>query len=163
MQLVDKVLELLGQLNDVKTIIYDSGYSANVICDRKPAPYAITYLLSDWDIKIDKGYAKEGCEIQIYFADKAKFDATGSEKDVVVGRMEDIAKQFIWLLMHESSINVVSDTIKVRSTWGRFDCFTVGVSLTVRIEEKRGSCLPEPTIPTPEPEQEDGNDDQNEP
>ena len=163
MNLVDKVRDILSQLIDVKTVIYDSAWSANVRVDRKPAPYAILYLLSDWTIDVSKGNAKEGAELQIFFCDRAKFDATGEEKDVVVKQMEEIAKQFLYAVLHDRTITVVDDTVKMKSSYGQFDAFVVGVSVVLRIEEKQGSCLPEPSIPTPEPESEDGNDDQNEP
>lgn len=142
MVLVQKVLDILNSIEDIETVIYDSGFSANVRVDRKPAPYAIFYLLSDWNIDLSKGTAvKEIANIQIFFADTANFDAKGEDKDVIVNRMEGLARDFIRRLLEDRSIKILDDTIKVQSTYGKFDKFLVGTTLNIKIEERKAQCL----------------------
>lgn len=125
----------------INTVMYDSGWSANVRIDRNPAPYALLYLLSDWTIDISRGVAREGAEVQVFFFDKANLDAKGEEKDAIVTRMELQAREFIRRVLADSSINVIEDTIKLRSSWGQFDKFCVGVSVTMKLEDKQGGCI----------------------
>lgn len=173
MIIVDKIRAILNTMlppenpvegaDYVKTVFYTSSWDSNLRIDRKPTPLALLLLISDWTIDISRGTKKESGELQVFFADRAKFDSTGEQKDVIVKRMEELATEFIAKVMADKSIRIIDDSVKMRSSYGSWDTFVVGVSVTMRIEEKRGSCLPEPTIPTPEPEPEDGNDDQNEP
>ena len=166
MILVDKILAVLNDMTSVNTVMYDSGFSANVRIDRKESPYALLYLLSEWTVDISRGTAKEAAELEVFFFDKADFDATGEEKDLVVSSMNEIALEFIATVMADKSINVLDDTVKLRSSYGKFDKFCVGVSVHMNIEVKQGQCMddliPEP-IPDPDDDpnqtQEGGNGD----
>ena len=109
MVLVQKVLDILNSIEDIQTVIYDSGFSANVRIDRKPMPMALFYLLNDWSIDLSKSTAiKEAANIQIFFADTANFDAKGEDKDLIVMRMELIAREFIRRILEDRSIVVVN-------------------------------------------------------
>lgn len=141
MTLVNKIRAILGSIDDINTVMYDSGWSANVRIDRNHAPYALLYLLSDWTLDISKGVAKEGADIQVFFFDKANIDAKGEEKDLIVTQMELIAREFIRRVLADNTILVAEDTIKLRSSWGQFDKFCVGVSVTMKIEDKQGGCI----------------------
>lgn len=152
MTLVNKILDILNSMltpetpvqgvEYLNTVIYDSGFSANVRVDRKPSPYAIFYLLSDWNIDLSKGSAvKEIANIQIFFADRANFDAKGEEKDLIVMRMELLAREFIRKVLEDRSIQIVDDQIRLQSSYGKFDAFLVGVTLNMKIEERQASCL----------------------
>lgn len=141
MTLVNKIRAILGSIDDINTVMYDSGWSANVRIDRNPAPYALLYLLSDWTLDISKGVAKEGADIQVFFFDKANLDAKGEEKDLIVTQMELIAREFIRRVLADNTILVAEDTIKLRSSWGQFDKFCVGVSVSMKLEDKQGGCI----------------------
>lgn len=151
MTLVNKIRSILNSMltpehpvegtEYINTVMYDSGWSANVRIDRNPAPYALLYLLSDWTLDISKGVAKEGADIQVFFFDKANLDAKGEEKDLIVTQMELIAREFIRRVLADNTIIVAEDTIKLRSSWGQFDKFCVGVSVTMKIEDKQGGCI----------------------
>lgn len=156
MNLVDKILDTLEGINDINTVIYDNQFSSNLRIDRKPAPYAIMYLLTDWGLDISKGTSKEGADIQVFFCDTANFDAKGEEKDVIVNSMYSIAKQFIATLLEDNTIRVLDDSVRIRSSYGRYDKFVVGVSVQLRIEEKQGSCI---YIPEIEPEPDENNEE----
>ena len=130
--------------------MYDSGFSANVRIDRKEGPYALLYLLSDWAIDVSKGTAKESAEAEVFFFNTAKLDATGEEKDITVNEMETLALEFIGKVMSDRSVSVIDDKIKMRSTYGRFDKFCVGVSVHIKLEERQGTCLDD-LIPMPTP------------
>lgn len=141
MELVNKIRNILSQMTDVQTVIYDNQFSSNLRVDRSPAPYAILYLLSDWTVDISSGVAKEGAEIQVFFADRAKFDCKGEEKDLIVMRMELMAREFIRRVLDDKTIRVTDDTVKLRSSYGSFDAFVVGVSVMLKIEDKQGGCI----------------------
>lgn len=152
MVLVNKILSILNSMltpeNPIEgveylnTVMYDSGFSANVRIDRKPMPMALFYLLNDWSIDLSKSTAiKEAANIQIFFADTANFDAKGEDKDLIVSRMELIAREFIRKVLADRSIVVVDDKIKLQSSYGKFDKFVVGVSVSFKIEERQSSCL----------------------
>lgn len=141
MILVNKIRDILAQMPDIQTLIYDSAWSSNIRVDRSPAPYAILYLLSDWTVDISSGVAKEGAQLQVFFADRAKFDCKGEEKDLIVTQMELIAREFIRRVLADNTIRVIDDTIKLRSSYGSFDAFVVGVSVTLNIELRQGSCI----------------------
>lgn len=151
MIIVDKIRTILNSMlppqtpvegtEYVKYVMYDSSFSANVRIDRNPSPIALLYLLSDWQIDVSRGTKKEGAEIQVFFADRAKFDCKGEDKDSIVKRMETLALDFISRVLAEKSLAVVDDTVKMRSSYGQFDAFMVGVSVTLRLEERQGSCI----------------------
>ena len=152
MVLVNKILSILNSMltpeNPIEgveylnTVIYDSGFSANVRIDRKPMPMALFYLLNDWSIDLSKSTAiKEAANIQIFFADIANFDAKGEDKDLIVSRMELIAREFIRKVLADRSIVIVDDKITLQSSYGKFDKFVVGVSVSFKIEERQSSCL----------------------
>lgn len=164
MTLVNKIKSILESISGVKTVIYDSGFSANQRIDRKPTPAALLYLLTDWSIDVSKGTAKEAAEAEVFFFDASKLDATGEQKDITVNEMETLALEFIAKVMSEKSISVKDDTIRMRSTYGKFDKFCVGVSVHIKLEEKQGTCIDDliPT-PTPNPPQEAPNFDAEEP
>ena len=142
MILPNKILSILNSLDDVKTVIYDSGFSANVRIDRKESPVALFYLLNDWKIDVSKSTAvKEKANIQVFFCDRANFDAKGEDKDIIITRMELIAREFIRRVLEDHSITIVDDNIRLQSSFGKFDSFMVGVSVELKIEERQSTCL----------------------
>ena len=104
MKIVDKILDILNSMSDVETVLYESPSYTNIKLDRKPAPYAILYLLTDMEIDLSRGYAVEGCDVEVFFADLVKFDADGPTHQAVVDRMLGIARQFISLLLAERGL-----------------------------------------------------------
>lgn len=141
MVLTDKILDILNGMESIDTVMYDSGFSANVRIDRNPTPAALLYLLTDWNLNISKGAVRESAEMEVFFFDRASHDQKGEEKDVIVKRMEVIAREFLGLVLADSSIRLKDDVIKIRSSYGKFDTFVVGVSVHLTIEEKQASCL----------------------
>lgn len=151
MILVDKIRAILNSMlppetpiegtEYVKTVFYSSSWDANLRIDRNPSPIALLFLLSDWSINIASGTKKESAQLQVFFADRAKFDSTGEQKDVIVKRMETLATEFISRVLADKSIRIVDDDVKMRSSYGQFDAFVVGVSVTLRLEERQGSCI----------------------
>lgn len=152
MNLVTKVLNILNTMlppenpeegvTYLQTILYDSGFSANVRIDRKPMPMALVYLLTDWNIDLSHGIAvKEQANIQVFFADVANFDAKGEDKDIIVNRMIALAREFLSKVLADKSIKLTDDVIRIQSSYGKFDKFVVGVTLNLKIEERQASCL----------------------
>lgn len=151
MVLVNKILTILNSMlppenptegqDYIQTIMYDSSWSANVRVDRKPSPIALVYLLSDWTLNTNSLAYKESANIQIFFADRANFDSKGEDKDVIIQRMEALAKEFLSLVISDRDIKLLDDSVKVQSSFGRFDSFMVGVTLNLKIEERQAQCL----------------------
>lgn len=152
MRIVDKVLDILNGMlppenpvegkEYVKTVIYDSGFSSNLRIDRKTAPYAIFYLLSNWNIDITNTTSmKEEADIQVFFCDKADLDAKGEDKDIIITRMELLAREFIREVLNDRSLEIVEDKIRLQSSYGSFDKFVVGVSANFKVQMRKPECL----------------------
>lgn len=150
MTLVTKVLDILNGMIPttppssgpyLKTVMYDSGFSANVRIDRKPVPAALFYLLSDWSLDVTTATVKESAEIEVFFFDVCDFNATGEKKDAIIQDMEILAKDFISAILADSTMKLVSDKVRIQSSYGKFDKFCVGVAVNLRIEEKQAHCL----------------------
>lgn len=150
MTLVTKVLDILNGMIPttppssgpyLKTVMYDSGFSANVRIDRKPVPAALFYLLSDWSLDVSTSTVKESAEIEVFFFDVCDFNATGEKKDEIIQDMEILAKDFISAILADSTMKLVSDKVRIQSSYGKFDKFCVGVAVNLRIEEKQAHCL----------------------
>ena len=150
MVIIDKIKSILNDIDSIKSIIYDSGFSSNVRIDRSVDPIAILYLLTDWYLNISTGLQKEQADIEVFFCKRAKLDQKGEEKDIIVNECAEIAKEFIARVLEDKSIEVLDDSINMRSSYGRFDSFAVGVSVKIRLAEKQGTCIEVPE-PTPEP------------
>lgn len=149
MKIVDKILDILNSMSDVETVLYESPSYTNIKLDRKPGPYAILYLLTDMEIDLSRGYAVEGCDVEVFFADLVKFDADGPTHQAVVDRMLGIARQFISLLLAERGLKF-DEKIELKTAYGKFDKNVTGVSLALHLEERQGSCVDseEPAIRT---------------
>lgn len=141
MNIKDKIITILNSISDLKTIIYDSGYSSNVRLDRGSVPACIFYLIKDYELDLSKGIQREIANIQLFFCDRVNLDAKGEEKDVIVENMSIIAKEFLYKLIAEGNLNIENDSVKLRTTWGEFDCFVAGMNIELKISEKQGSCL----------------------
>ena len=155
-----KVLEILETMRvagDISTIMYDSPNSANVRLDDSPEPIALLYLISDWDIDIEHGVSKEIATVKLFFAKRAEFDVKGEEKDLIVSEMSLLGREFISNLLAEHDLRVVDDVIHMRNVWGKYDSFVCGVEISVKIEQKQGSCLYVEPEPEPEPEPNEDN------
>lgn len=153
MEIVNKVKDILNTIDGLKTVLYQSGFSANVTLDRKETPAAVLYLLTDFDIDIQHGTSKESAELEILFCDRTRFDITGDQKDTIINNCTDLAKEFISKLLAEKTLYINQDSIHCKCSYGKFDTFVAGVSVELRIEEKQGSCL----YIEPEPEPDEDN------
>lgn len=141
MEIVNKVKNILDSMTGLKTVLYQSGFSANVTLDRKETPAALLYLLTDFDVDIQHGTSKESADLEIFFCERTKFDITGDQKDTIITNCTNLAKEFISKLLAEKSLYVNQDSIHCKCTYGRFDCMVAGVSIELKLEERQGSCL----------------------
>lgn len=139
--LINKVLDILNGMDGIQTVMFDNGSSSNVRIDRKPTPAALLYTLPDWTLDISHGNARESCEIQVFFFNRVDFDSKAENKLETFENMGEIAREFIYRLLNESTIRVLDDTIKITATYGSFDSFVAGCTVQITIEEKQGSCL----------------------
>lgn len=155
MEIIDKVKTILNSITGLKTVLYQSGFSANVTLDRKETPAALLYLLTDFDIDIQHGTSKESAELEIFFCERTKFDITGDQKDTIINNCTALAKEFISKLLAEKTLYINQDSIHCKCSYGKFDTFVAGVSVELRIEERQGSCL----YIEPEPEPDEDNEE----
>lgn len=139
--LVDKILNILKNMDDLKTVIYDQDFSANVHIDRKPMPGALVYALPDWQLNIKTGLTKESAEFQIFFFTNTTLDIKAEDKLSDIENMYSITLDFLSKLLKDNNIRVLDDTVNVKATYGKFDKFVCGVSLQLKIEQKQGYCI----------------------
>lgn len=139
MELQDKILAILNSMQEISTVIYGSGFDANVRLDRKPDPAAIVYLLQSWSIDVTKMMKRKECDIAIYFCKRYDFGAKGEVVKSVIDTVEPIVDEFIGRMLDDKSI-IVSQ-VKAQASYGNFDCHTCGYTVTFHAEEKQGTCF----------------------
>lgn len=150
MKIVTKVRDILNSMNSVKTVLYDSGFSANVRVDRNtPLPAALMYLLNSYEIDISKGLKKESASVQVFFFKDCPLDAKGEDKDTILSALEPVVDEFITLLTN-SELKIDTDSVRIKSTYGSFDKFVIGYSVELELSVKQGTCIDsvEPDIRT---------------
>lgn len=140
--IVDKVLQVLNSLNGVNTVMYDSGFSANVRIDRATPPFALLYLINQWNVDIAKTTSvKETANIQVFFFEPVNFGAKGEEKDIVVKKMYEIARDFIREMLEIKGLTINGTNVPISSSYGKFDKFCAGVVVELSLTEIQGKCL----------------------
>ena len=140
-EIVDKILNILNQIDELKTVIYDQDFSANVHIDRKPTPGALIYCLPDWNLNIKTGLTKESADFQIFFFTPTQLDIKAEDKLSDIENMYQITRDFLSKLLKDNTIRVIDDNVVIKATYGKFDKFVCGVSLQIKIEQKQGYCI----------------------
>lgn len=146
MAIKDIVVDVVTQLPGVETVIYDNVYNTNIVLDRKPCPAAIIYCINDFNYDISKGVIKESGELSVYFADLLpKVNSFSEDYTPVVERMLEIATEFISQLVaavKEYNMVLENNTIELRTTFGKFDKHTCGISVSgLKISDRQGRCV----------------------
>ena len=140
MRIVEKILDILNSMDGVQTVLHESPSYTNIKIDRSPAPYAILYLLTDMEIDLSKGYAVDGCDVEVFFADLVKLDADGPTHQAVVDRMVVLARRFVSLLLADRSMTF-GDKVELKTAYGRYDKNVTGVSLSLHVDDRQGECI----------------------
>lgn len=156
--LINKVLDILNEMTGIQTVIYDNGHSANVRIDRNPTPAALLYTLPDWTLDISHGTAKERADIQVFFFERVLFDSKAEDKLSVFENTNLLAREFVSILLSDSTVKVLDDEIKVTACYGEFDAMVAGCTINLTLEMKQGECLYTEPIPQPTPDNDDDND-----
>ena len=159
--LINKVLDILDNIESIQTVLFDNGHSSNVRIDRKPTPAALLYTLPDWNLDISHGTTKESADIQVFFFDRTGLDVKAEDKLDIFENMGEIAREFIYRLLNDNTVRVLDDTVKITATYGEFDSFVCGCTVNLTIEEKQGECLYTEPEPTPESEETSENNETN--
>lgn len=156
--LISKILDILNDMTGIQTVMFDNGSSSNVRIDRKPTPAALLYTLPDWTLDISHGTAKERADIQVFFFERVDFDSKAESKLETFENTNSLAREFVNILLSDSTVKVLDDTIKITASYGSFDSFVAGCVVNITIEEKQGSCIwtPEPTTEPEENTQQEG-------
>lgn len=144
MQTTDKILDILNSMttgNDamLKTVLYESGFGANVRLDRLQDPAAILYMLQSWTLDTRTKLKHPEVDCEIFFCKRCELAAKGEKIKEVMDTVEPIVDEFISLLLSDKSIIV--NEIKAQTAYGRFDCNVCGYSLQFTVKDKQGVCL----------------------
>ena len=130
-----------GKCGWIKTVMFDTEYSANVRIDKKKTPAALFYSLPSFTVTGKNGLRKDSAEIEVFFFDRCTFAAKGETTKTVMDGVEPIALEFIARVMSEPTLVVENDNIEVVAAVGKFDANVAGWSVQMRITEKQGRCL----------------------
>ncbi len=139
--LINKVLDILNNIESIQTVLFDNGHSSNVRIDRNSTPAALLYTLPDWTLDISKGTAREKADIQVFFFDRVNFDSKAEDKLQIFENMNSLARDFISELLSDNEIRVLDDEVNIKAVYGEFDAFVCGCVVNITIEEKQGECL----------------------
>lgn len=142
----DIILDTLGEMSEIQTVIYENAFSANVILDRRPTPAAIVYTITDYTLDISKGLLRESAEASIFFCDiMPKVNSFSADTEPIIENMLELAKTFLRALIEklkENGLELDNATVDLKSTWGKFDKTVCGVSVSgLRIKNRQGKCL----------------------
>lgn len=149
--IINKITSILNNMTEVKTVMFDNNFSANLRVDRSELPGALIYTVPDWNINIANGVSKEQVEVQVFFFDKGEFDSKAEDKLPVFEAMSLLAREFISKILADKTLLIQEDSINIKSVYARWDKFVVGCTLTLRLIEKQGECIY--TEPTPDPDE----------
>ena len=158
--LINKILDILNDIDGIQTVMFDNGHSANVRIDRKQTPAALLYTLPEWTLDISHGTAKERADIQVFFFERVKFDSTAETKLDIFENTNLLAREFVSILLSDSTVRVLDDEIKVTACYGEFDAMVAGCTINLELEMKQGECLYTEPIPEPTPEDDDNDNTQ---
>lgn len=129
----------MNSMEDLNTVLYESPYFSNIKIDRKPAPYGILYLINVAELDLSNNL-KESVEIEVFFCSPVDFGADGPKQQAVIDDMMPIAKQFV-ALMKQDKYFVIDDTIRITSSYAKFDKNVTGVSVQMTIKERQSKCI----------------------
>lgn len=145
MEITEKILEILGTLTlgsepMLQTVLYESGFGANVRMDRKPDPAAICYILKGFEIDPSSGMRHDKVDVEILFARRCDLNAKGEKIKETLDTIESVVDEFVSLVLDEHSW-IVDGKFKVQTAYAVFDCNMVGYSLQFSLVERQGRCL----------------------
>ena len=144
MTTTDKILDILNSMTTgsyalLNTVLYESGFGANVRLDRLPDPAAILYMLQSWTLDTSTKLKHPEVDCEIFFCKRCELASKGEKIKEVIDTVEPIVDEFISLLLSDKSIIV--NEIKAQTAYGRFDCNVCGYSLQFTVKDKQGVCL----------------------
>lgn len=143
MQTTDKILDILNTMatgsDGLQTVLYESGFGANLRLDRKPTPAAIVYMLKSWKLDTSTKLKHPEVDVEVFFCDRCDLAAKGEVIKEKMDTIEPIVDEFISMLLADKSI-IVND-IKATTAYGRFDCNVCGYSLQFTVKDRQGQCL----------------------
>ena len=141
MQITDKILNILRSINGIKTVIHDTPFSTNVRLDRRETIAAILFMVQEFSIDIKSGMRKDSVSLEVFICDRCDLAAKGEIIEGVLDGIRPVVNEFLSLVLNEKSWVVDGDEIKVRLSYGKFDCNVVGYSIELNLTEKQGHCI----------------------
>lgn len=146
MQSIDTILQLLSEDSYIKTVLYESPYSANLKIDRKPSPYAICYLVQSFDVDVIGNRFFRSLSVEVFFCEPTDLSADGYKVQAVCDNMLLRAQDFIHRLKDTHLFEF--EKVTMRQAVGRFDKNVTGIVCELDLKERFPVCfseLPEPT------------------
>lgn len=144
MTTTDKILDILESMTTgsdamLRTVLYESGFGANVRLDRLPDPAAILYMMQSWTLDTDTMFKHPEVDVEIFFCKRCDLAAKGEKIKETMDEIEPIVDEFISLLLSDKTVAVTE--IKAQTAYGRFDCNVCGYSLQFKVKDRQGRCL----------------------
>lgn len=148
MKIVDIIKTILEEMVsddncELKSWQYNSKADSNIRLDNKmPSPTCLFLQITDFELITNFMTVKEKAHLNICFMEKEnKIDSQGLEQDVIITRMKDLAVDFLQRLFEEKSLQILDDTLVLRSVFYRSDSNRTGVCVMVDVQERQGDCL----------------------
>lgn len=129
-----------GCCDFLRTVLYESGFGANLRLDRKPTPAAILYMAEGFKVDVKSGRRKDSVDVEVFFCERCDLSAKGEAVKAVMDGVEPVVDEFVARVMAEKSWEVADD-ISVTTAYGRFDASVVGFSVQLTLTDRRGQCM----------------------
>lgn len=147
MTTIDTILQLLSEDSEIKTVLYESPYSANLKIDRRPSPYAIVYLVQSMDVDVRGNRFFRSLSVEVFFCEPTDLSADGYRVQSVCDNMVLRAEDFLHRLKDTRLFEF--ENVTFRQAVGRFDKNVSGIVCELELKEKQPVCFTE--LPEPEP------------
>lgn len=146
MNTIDTILQLLADDSRIGTVLYESPWSANLKIDRRPAPYAIVYLVQSMDIDMRGFRYFRTLDLEIFFCSPTDLSADGGRIQAVCDDMMPIVECFLARLTETKMFEF--DSVTIRQAHGKFDKNVSGLALELTLKEKAPYCFEDVELPT---------------
>lgn len=124
----------------LRTVMYESGFGANLRLDRKPTPAAILYMAEGFKVDVKSGRRKDSVDVEVFFCERCDLSAKGEAVKAVMDGVEPVVDEFVARVMAEKSWEVADD-ISVTTAYGKFDTNVCGFSVQLTLVDRKGRCM----------------------
>lgn len=151
MNIVEKIKNSITEaLGEGYPVYYHDEAQINLETSKMDFPCAVLHLITQGNVVMEAGQAKEVVSAAVFFVDLSEFDFDADENEEIISQRK--ADAMCWLLSlgasHELQLDRMTRTSRV---YEQYDDIVTGFGVLADIRELSGFCsMPEPE---PEPEQ----------